>query len=173
MKTFLISSESRIDITGLSTREAAALVTGKLGKTSLTELLSGKRVESKGWSISREEEKQAPVQVLSPNVQETIKRANKLGINSIGKKGIRQRNPMRINCTITEAGKAWLAQRGNLPDNLSAAALRQCHGKEYSEIAKTLGWSRDLVAIKLAPMRTMGLVTVEKRSGAIYGRKEC
>lgn len=172
MKTFLISAESRIDITNLSARAAAAIVAGKLGKTSLTELLSGKRAESKGWSISHEEEKQAPIEhVISPNVQDTIKRANKLGVNSVGKKGIRQRNPMKINCLPTAAFQSarYMATK-DYRKFLDVIAMRP--GAEYGEIGQTLQWSRDAVASYAARARRLGVITMERHSGAIYGRKE-
>ena len=172
MKTYLISADSRIDITGLSTREAASLVAGRLGKTSLTEILSGKRAEAKGWRISREEEKKEPVErVFSPSVQDTIKRANKLGINSIGKQGIRQRNPMRINClpTAAFASARYMATK-DYRRFLDVIAMRP--GAEYSEIASRLNWSRDAVATYAARAKRLGVITTERNSGAIYGRKE-
>lgn len=172
MRTFLVSDSSRIDITGLSTREAAALVAGRLGKTSLTELMSGKRVESKGWRISREEEKQIPIErVFSPSLQDTVKRANKIGINSIGKKGIRQRNPMKINCLPTAAfNSARYMATKDYRRFLDAIAMRP--GAEYSEIASRLNWSRDAVATYAARAKRLGVITMERHSGAIYGRKE-
>ena len=174
MRTFLISADSRIDITGLSTREAAALVAGNLGKTSLTELMSGKRAESKGWHVSKEEEaKQEPASpVINSQLQDTIKRANKLGINSIGKKGIRQRNPMRINClpTAAFASARYMATK-DYRRFLDVIAMRP--GAEYSEIGQVLRWSRDAVASYAARAKRLGVITMERHSGAIYGRKEC
>ena len=172
MRTFLVSSSNRIDITGLSTREAAALVAGRLGKTSLTELISGKRAESKGWSISREEEKKEPIKhEINPQLHETIKRANKLGINSIGKKGIRQRNPMKINCLPTAAfNSARYMATKDYRRFLDVIAMRP--GAEYSEIGKVLQWSRDTVASYAARAKRLGVITMERHSGAIYGRTE-
>lgn len=170
MRTLTNSAGFCVPVEGMSIRQIAALdgVKGSIGKTSITELVSGKREESKGWKIVDVPEK--PIQ-KAPEQSEKIARANRYGVEYCGQGKQRQRLPMVCKCTITAAGKAWLAQRGNLPDSLPAAALRQCQGKEYSEIAKALGWSRDLVGIKLAPMRTMGFVIVEKSPARSTGER--
>lgn len=181
--TYIVSAGSRIEITGLSCRQAAYKLAGRLGKTSITELMSGKRQEAKGWRIETIEAKPADDATKQLKKAGNIKReveykgeitqvhrANKQGINFVGTGTIRKRNPMQIRVTLTPAGAdGKFSARGDWRKMLDIIGQRPA--QEYSEIAQRLGWSRDAVQMLCNKAAAQGWLTKDKKSGAIFGKK--
>lgn len=179
--TYIVSAGSRIDITGLSCRQAADKLAGRLGKTSITELMSGKRQEAKGWHIEMIDAKPAEAMYKKAgNIKREVEhkgeiiqvhRANKQGIDFVGTGTVRKRNPMQIRVTLTPAGvNGKFSARGDWRKMLDAIGQRPA--QEYSEIAQRLGWSRDAVQMLCNKAAAQGWLTKEKKSGAIFGKKE-
>lgn len=182
--THLVSGTTKVDITGLSCRQAADKLAGRLGKTSITELMSGKRQEAKGWHIETVEAK--PADHATKQLKKTgnilrevehkgeiiqVHRANKQGINFVGTGTIRKRNPMQIRVTLTPAGaNGKFTARGDWRKMLDIIGQRPA--QEYSEIAQRLGWSRDAVQMLCNKAAAQGWLTKNKKSGAIFGKKE-
>ena len=93
-----------------------------------------------------------------------LKRANKLGIELQGTGQVRVRRPMNITCKVLSL--RWQKDcSGDMWWFMNAA-----NNREYSQIAKVLGWSRDAVAIYAAAAKKRGLIEVERSSGAITNR---
>ena len=170
---YLVSAESRINITGLSCREAAEKLAGKLGKTSVTELMSGKRQEAKGWHI--EKEKQRPIEMTfyppDPLASGKPNRYSKTGVEYVGLGKIRpRRKPMDIRLTLTPQGvidkQMCSGDYRRLLDTIA-----QKDSQEVGEIASRLGWSRQAVQSVAHRAVHSGMIVKTRKSGAFFGKK--
>ena len=171
---YLVSAESRINITGLSCREAAEKLAGKLGKTSITELMSGKRQGANGWHIEKEE--QRPIEMTfyppAPLASGEHNRYSKTGVEYVGTGKRRpHRQPMEIRLTLTPQGVTGKQMcSGDYRKLLDTIAQRD--GQEIGEIASRLGWSRQAVQSVAHRAVHSGMIVKTRKSGAFFGKKE-
>ncbi len=166
------SAGTSFNITDMTANKAAAIegVKGNIGKTSILDLMRGTKANVQGWSIATVEEKPQAAQTI-----EGVKRANKLGVEFSGRNLKRERNPMVIHCVKTEQGKQYVPKAGSdfakFLNQLPVKKSEKHTGPEYNDIAHAVGWSRDTVAIYASRAAKLGLVSITKESGAIYGRR--
>lgn len=130
---------------------------GQIGKTSLSELVTGKRKESKGFRI---------VECEAPKI------ANKLGVETVGTGKLRQRKPMKIYIKpLHGRGLNERSEGTDFRQFLTAvyhAAKAQGGRVEYSAIAENLGWSRNMVAIYSARAKRLGFVDTMRESNCVW-----
>lgn len=172
--TFIVSSSSKIDITGLSCREAAEKLAGKLGKTSITELMSGKRSEAKGWHIEKEEPRPVEMTFYPPATlpRGNPSRYNKAGVEYVGTGKIRpHRQPMEIRLSLTPQGVAGKYMcKGDYRRLLDTIAQKE--GQEVGEIASRLGWSRQAVQAVAHRAIHSGMIAKTRKGNPFFGKKE-
>ena len=171
---YLVSAESRINITGLSCREAADKLAGKLGKTSITELMSGKRQEAKGWRIERQEQRPVETTFYPPAVLASGKpnRYSKTGLEYVGTgKSRPHRQPMEIRLSITPQGVTGKYMcKGDYRRLLDTIAQKE--GQEVGEIASRLGWSRQTVQSVAHRAIHSGMIAKVRKGNPFFGKKE-
>ena len=130
---------------------------GTIGKTSLSELITGKRKEAKGFKV---------VEIETPLI------ANKCGIETVGTGKLRTRKPMRIY--VSPLNSRGLNDRmentdfGMFLKSVYTSAKAQGGKVEYNQLAEGLGWSRNMVAIYSARARKLGFVKVERESNCVW-----
>lgn len=134
---------------------------GSIGKTSLSELITGKRKEAKGFKV---------VEIEKPLI------ANKLGVESVGTGKIRTRKPMKIY--VSPLNSRGLNDRmentdfGMFLKNVYTSTKAHAGKVEYNQLAESLGWSRNMIAIYAARARKLGFVDVERESNCVWNKGE-
>ena len=132
---------------------------GNIGKTSILEMLRGKRSEAKGFKI---------VEVEKPKI------ANKLAVESVGTGKMRQRKPMQIYVKPTiERGISSSMKDSDFKTFLQSVysvAKSDANGVEYSRLADSLGWSRNMIAIYSARAQKLGYVETERQSNFVHAK---
>jgi len=163
MQTILKNSAGvSVNVTGMTAYAASKLdgVQGNIGKTSISCLLDGSKASVNGWSVTQQAEE--PPQGFN--------RANKAGVEYCGTGKLRQRNPMKITCKLTQAGETYRVKASkDFARFLNVVATSP--NSEYNNIAESLGWSRDYVAVYAARAKSKGLIETTKQSGAIFGMR--
>ena len=133
-------------------------LSGNIGKTSILEMLRGKRKEAKGYKI---------VEVEKPKI------ANKLAVESVGTGKQRQRKPMMVYVKPTnERGISPCMKDSDFKTFLQSVysgAKSDANGVEYSKLADSLGWSRNMIAIYSARAQKLGYVQTERQSNFVRG----
>lgn len=166
MKIFLSNPDGiSFDITGLSAGKIASMegIDGRIGKTSILEMLRDHSISRKGWSIREEEEKPTKEEPA-----ERIPAANKLGIKAPTKE-LRNRKPAIIKYYPTDKLESSY-HAGDFGRYLNIIKSRP--GIEASELADRLGWSRNLVMILAGKARASGLIHQQKESQAINTKRK-
>lgn len=170
---YLVSAESQINITGLSCREAAEKLAGRMGKTSITELMSGKRQEAKGWRIERQEQRPVEVMFYPPAMPASGKpsRYSKRGVEYVGTgKSRPHRQPMDIRLSLTPQGVTGKYMcKGDYRRLLDTVAQRE--GQEVGEIASRLGWSRQTVQSVAHRAIHAGMIVKARKGNPFFGKK--
>ena len=132
---------------------------GAIGKTSLSELITGKRKEAKGFRV---------MDVPAPLI------ANKLAVESVGTGKLRTRKPMKI--FVSPLNSRGLNDRmentdfGMFLKNVYTSAKAQGGKVEYNQLAESLGWSRNMISVYSARARKLGFVKVERESNCVWSK---